>query len=86
MCDITSFLSLNQLDIQTNQGPISFTKREIECLLLLSQGKSLKEIATDLEISLDTVTFHINNIKDKTGYLNRSRLIKLVNETLLSWL
>ena len=36
--------------------------REIEVLRLVGQGKSNKEIAMDLDISVNTVKVHVSNI------------------------
>ena len=56
------------------------TKREQECLSVLSKGMSYKEISSNLFISQRTVEEHINNIKSKTGLNSRSQLIKFYNE------
>lgn len=44
---------------------INLSEREKEVLLALTQGKSYKMIAEVVDISLDTVRFHIKNIYDK---------------------
>lgn len=41
------------------------TKRELECLYLVTQGKSTKEIADSLFLSLDTVTTHFKSVRKK---------------------
>ena len=48
------------------------TSRELEVARLVRQGLSNKEIAEDLIISLSTVEFHRNNLRDKMG-LKRNR-------------
>ena len=48
-----------------------FTKREIELINLLSEGKSNKEIARELYLSVHTVKATLEKIYDKTGIHNR---------------
>lgn len=51
------------------------TAREQEIVLLLLQGKLLKECAAALDISLDTVKFHSKNIYRKLGISGRNELM-----------
>ena len=53
----------------------SFSQREMQCLKLLLQGKSAKEIARILDLSPRTVEFYIRNMKKKTHCRTRSELI-----------
>jgi len=46
--------------------------REIEILQLVSQGKSNKEIAAELFISVNTVKVHMANIFTKIGVSSRT--------------
>ena len=46
--------------------------REVEVLQLVGQGKSNKEIAVDLNISVNTVKVHIGNIFQKINVTSRS--------------
>lgn len=48
------------------------SEREIEVLQLVGQGKSNKEIAIDLNISINTVKVHIGNIFQKTNVTSRT--------------
>ena len=57
----------------TDTTPLS--TRELEILELLAQGKSNKEIAADLVISVNTVKVHISNIFQKTNTSSRSEAI-----------
>jgi len=50
------------------------TKRELECLHWVAQGKTSWEIAQILGISERTVNFHINNSLAKSGCANRHHL------------
>ena len=55
------------------EGP-ELTFRERQVLQLLAQGKTLKEAATELNVSPRTVEFHRNNIADKTGLRTMAEL------------
>jgi DNA-binding NarL/FixJ family response regulator len=48
------------------------SQREVEVLRLLAAGKSNREIADVLCISLNTVATHVRNILAKTGTANRT--------------
>jgi ATP/maltotriose-dependent transcriptional regulator MalT len=52
--------------------PDGLSQREGEVLRLVAQGKSNPEIATELSISLNTVTRHLNHIFAKIGTNNRT--------------
>lgn len=51
------------------------TKRELECLHWIAQGKTSWEIGLILGISERTVNFHIGNSIEKTGCVNRQQLV-----------
>ena len=51
-----------------------FTPREIQVLRLLTTGAGNEEIATKLEISLNTVKTHVQHLMDKTGFNSRTQL------------
>jgi pimeloyl-ACP methyl ester carboxylesterase/DNA-binding CsgD family transcriptional regulator len=53
-------------------APNSLTSRELEVLQLIAQGKSNREIADQLVISINTVTNHVKSILGKTGAANRT--------------
>jgi len=52
-----------------------FTERENDVINLLMEGKSNKQIASELEISNRTVDFHLSNIYTKLGVSLRSEVI-----------
>ncbi|MBK9270853.1 MAG: response regulator transcription factor [Saprospiraceae bacterium] len=56
------------------------TKREIEILEKVMQGKSSKIIAAEMYISKETVNVHRRNMMKKLGVNNSVRLVKLANE------
>ena len=63
-------------DLSNNENqpaaePIKLTKREIEVLTLVIEGKSSKEVADMLYVSKRTVDFHLANIYDKLQVSNR---------------
>ncbi|MGX7092752.1 response regulator [Hutsoniella sourekii] len=49
------------------------TKRELEVLLLIAQGKSNQEIADELFITLKTVKTHVSNILSKLNVSDRTQ-------------
>ena len=62
------------------------TKREIEIIQLLSRGKSNKEVATDLNISLRTAETHranimhklqLHSVQDLMHYAMRNKLVEM---------
>ena len=59
-----------------NQASLFLTDRQQECLFLLIRGKSAKQIANILAVSLRTVEDHIIKIKQKLNCYNKSQLIE----------
>lgn len=57
---------------------LALSPREAEVAELIIQGKSNKQIAEQLYISLPTVKTHIRNIFKKTGIENRFELVKFL--------
>ena len=55
------------------------SKREREIVLHICQGKTNKEIADELFISLQTVKDHTHRIYSKIGINSRMKLVQLVN-------
>jgi ATP/maltotriose-dependent transcriptional regulator MalT len=51
------------------------SERELEVLTLLASGRSNKEIAKDLFVSVGTVKTHTNNIYRKLGVRNRAEAL-----------
>ena len=52
------------------------TKREMQVLTLVAQGKSNKEVAEELFISTKTVDSHKTNILEKLGLRNTAELVR----------
>jgi DNA-binding CsgD family transcriptional regulator len=53
----------------------ALTKREIECLQWITQGKTAWEISKIVKISERTVEFHVKNTLDKLNCSNRAQAI-----------
>ena len=60
---------------KSNEVAESLTCRENEILNLLAKGYLYKEIATELNISKETVKTHIHNIYDKLHVQNRTEAL-----------
>ncbi len=72
-------------DENTPQNRDTITERETDVLKLLAEGKSNKEIADKLNISINTVITHRKNISQKTGIKSVSGLtIYAVVQNLIS--
>ncbi len=75
---VSTFLeqtTLQQLEVKINNITTHLTKRELQCLKMLSVGKSSKEIGNQLGISHRTVETYINGIKSKTNLQFKNELI-----------
>jgi len=59
---------------------VSLTRRELDVLHLLADGKSNQEIADELVLSLNTVKKHVANILDKLGVANRTQAVMNAKE------
>jgi DNA-binding CsgD family transcriptional regulator len=72
-------LSIKDLDYDDLERKYKITKREMEVIDLICMGKTNKEIAYQLFISVETVKDHNYKIFQKTGVKNRIQLVNLVN-------
>ena len=65
------------LDIRKiHDNPLTaLTKRELEVLSSLAAGKSNKEIATEQQVTPNTIKFHVKNLYDKLGVRNRTQAV-----------
>ena len=52
--------------------PDGLSRREVEVLHLIAGGKTDRDIAEELVISVRTVGHHVSNILSKTGAANRT--------------
>lgn len=67
------------LDVRSmHSNPLTtLTPRELEVLADLASGRTNKQIARDLGVSLNTVKFHVRNLFQKLGVNSRSQAIAL---------
>ncbi len=65
---------LDQLGVTPQQAPLAdqLSPREIDVLRLLAAGRSNRQIAVELAISLNTVAKHVRNVLAKTRSTNRT--------------
>lgn len=73
-------LPINKKHIKKNHTKCNvselLTKRQCECLYLLVRGKTMKQIANELNISSKTVEHYLDAIKIKLNCYSRSELIE----------
>lgn len=72
--------SFEVADIAIGKLRVELSKREIDCLAGIYQGKTAARIGQELLISKRTVESYIENLKIKLMCKNKSELIKLVLE------
>ncbi len=59
-------------------NPLStLTRREIEVLAELASGRTNKQIARDMNVSLNTIKFHVRNLFQKLGVNSRGQAIAM---------
>ena len=58
------------------EAPVGLTPRQREVLRLLAEGKSLKEVAAALKISVKTVEFHKYRIMNQLGIRTNAEMTK----------
>jgi len=59
-------------------NPLStLTRREMEVLADLASGRTNKQIARDLGVSLNTIKFHVRNLFQKLGVNSRGQAISM---------
>ena len=67
------------IDVRTlYDNPLAtLTRRELEVLSNLAAGRTNKQIARDMNVSLNTVKFHVRNLFQKLGVNSRGQAIAL---------
>lgn len=63
------------LDSGQIERSVKLTKREQECLLWISEGKTTWETSQILKISERTIIFHLHNASIKLGVVNRQQAV-----------
>jgi len=58
----------------------TLSARELQILLLLSQGKLIQEVAKELDVVPGTVTAHINQILKKTGARSQAEALAMARQ------
>ncbi|PWG05105.1 LuxR C-terminal-related transcriptional regulator [Polaribacter aquimarinus] len=61
----------------SNKNIDELSQRERQIFNLIAQGKSNKEIAAELNISVNTVKFHVKNIYEKLNIKSRKEVLSL---------
>lgn len=69
--------AMSNLSIQDTDDFISLTRRELEILSWIEQGKTYWEISQILCISENTVKFHVKNIYEKLDVKNKTQAIAM---------
>lgn len=64
----------------TDSGAVKFTDREIEVLQLIGEGRTTRQIAQKLHLSISTVETHRAHIKEKLNVGNGPELIRAAVE------
>ncbi len=68
---------MSNSQIGSHEDPIKLTKRELEVLTLVIEGKSSKEVADMLYVSKRTVDFHLANVYEKLQVTNRVQAFRM---------
>ena len=68
------------IDTKKSVGVDTLTAREIEILVLIAQGNTNRQIASELNISVRTVETHRSNLMDKLNLHSRVELVRYSQE------
>ena len=76
---INNWSKAKNIELRTTfQERYPFTRREIDIIKHVIKGYSNNDIADDLEISLNTVKVHLQNIFQKTGVRSKTELLSII--------
>ena len=81
---IDAFLQAQGARTDADRRPYGLTKRELEVVELVATGASNKDIATELQLSEETIKHHLSKIFDKTGQSSRVELALFASQLGLS--
>ena len=76
--DLDDSLKRDNVALEGRFAEIYLTPREYDCLKVLQEGKTIKEIARDMQLSPRTVEFYLKNLKVKFGCKSKTELLALV--------
>jgi len=77
---ILGYLQVESDRVPTDQLPEPLSEQELRVLGLIVAGKTNREIADELFISVGTAKWHVHNILQKMGVSNRSQAIARARE------
>ena len=69
-------MATEPLEVTQEERVVRLTKREIEVLTLVLEGKSSREVASSLYCSKRTVDFHLARIYEKLQVSNRVQAMR----------
>jgi len=69
-------VAVDPQEVTQDERAVSLTKREIEVLSLVLEGKSSREVAASLVCSKRTVDFHLARIYEKLQVSNRVQAMR----------
>jgi DNA-binding NarL/FixJ family response regulator len=75
-----TFLPFGVVKAETEDGPFHLTRREVEVLRGICEGKSNKEIARDHDLQEVTVKLHVSTLTRKLGARNRTHAAMIARD------
>lgn len=72
---------MNKRSSSSETDVVRFSKREMQVLTLLAEGRTNREIGTTLFISESTVKFHVHAILSKLGASNRTEAVSIATQS-----
>ncbi len=69
-----------RVELEGEFSGIYLTPREVDCLVVLSTGCTVKFAARELNLSHRTVEFYLKNLKAKFGCSTKGELLTIVTE------
>lgn len=73
---VDEYVEISSLSLGKNPAFVVLTDRERETLQLIAEGKSTKEVADDLNVSVKTVETHRRNIMEKLNLHSVAEITK----------
>jgi DNA-binding NarL/FixJ family response regulator len=75
-----TFVPFGALQAEAEDGPFNLTRREVEVLRGICEGKSNKEIARDHALQEVTVKLHVSTLSRKLGAKNRTHAAMIARD------